>query len=92
MAELFFEGFWFDSNFEIAKAGDTIQIKRLDFSIPSKFYVQKNYTFNIVDNQYVDFTDPSKYPNATVTTTEINLLQSYSGKFYTKNIAALSGI
>ena len=92
LAELFFEDFWFDSNFEVAKAGDTIQIERLDFSIPSKFYVQKNYTFNIVDIQDIDFTDPSTYPNATVTTTEINLLQSYSGKFYTKNIAALNGI
>ncbi|PZU78304.1 MAG: hypothetical protein DI529_17945, partial [Chryseobacterium sp.] len=91
LAELFRDDYWFDNNFELAKPGDIISIERLDFSDSTKFYQQKNYTFTI-GKSYIDFSDPATYPDPDIITLTNNLLNSYSGKFYTKNIEAISQI
>lgn len=84
---------WFDANFELAVLGDIISIEILDFSDPSKYYSQKTYTFNIEDLN-IDFTDPSKYPINRIedSSGSLNLLPSYSGKFYTKNIPLVNSL
>ncbi|GEN68239.1 EndoU domain-containing protein [Chryseobacterium rhizosphaerae] len=83
---------WFDTNFELAQIGDLITIEMLDFSNPNKYYRQKVYTFNI-DNTNIDFTNPLEFPANTIPLEEsINLLNTDSGKFYTKNILQLNNI
>ncbi len=77
---------WFDSNFQLAFVGDTVTIEALDLTDLFKYYVNKKYTFDIADIN-INFGDPLQYPaNTTIEIQNSDLLQTPSGKFYTKNI------
>lgn len=84
--------YWF-SGFEYAKNDDEITINRLDFSDPSKYYMDKSYTFIISDIDKIRFDDPDTYPeNKSVLEKPVDLLQKDSGKFYSKNIEIVNNL
>jgi hypothetical protein len=81
---------WFDNNFQYAQLYDFIILERLEFDEPSKYYKQRKYTI-IIEDLEIDLFNPDKYPIDTIIVdTSDNQLNSYSGKFFTKNISVVN--
>lgn len=79
---------WFDNNFEYAQISDSITIEKMEFNEPSKYYKQKKYFITVTEPD-MDFFSPEKY-TTTVIDQSKDLLPTYSGSFYHKNIPAIA--
>lgn len=81
---------WYDSNFQYAENYDIVRFERIEFDDSTKYYSSKKYS--LIYDDSLDF-NSSQFPTTNVLSiddTSENLLNTNSGKFFTKNIVIVN--